>query len=258
MAEHIDRREEKAEARALLSSAQPSPRRFFFLYLIVIVLIDVVCALATIALNSSAISNSTEIFFSVLSTLISLILGVGCYLYCMGARRSTPMAYPVLFNGFSFAGRIILLYLLEFFFAFLWSLLFVIPGLIAVYRYRFAVLNLCENPSLGVLQAIQMSKLQTEGYKAQLFTLDLSYLGFIILANLPLLYFSYGTLLSSQNFVLPGMNLSSLVQTLIADAIFLPVSLLYLPVFRTAEVGYFETAKRTSGIGAGMTPPDAV
>lgn len=69
---------------------------------------------------------------------------------------------------------------------FLWTLLFIIPGFIAAYRYRFAVYNLCENPDMGVMEAINMSKAQTAGFKWQLFVLDLSFIGWRILSGLTL------------------------------------------------------------------------
>ena len=60
-------------------------------------------------------------------------------------------------------------------------MLFVIPGIIAAYRYSFAMLNLCENPELGVMEALNLSKRQTNGYKWQLFVLQLSFIGWSLL-----------------------------------------------------------------------------
>ena len=57
-------------------------------------------------------------------------------------------------------------------------------GIVAAYRYRFAMLNLCENPEIGVMEALNMSKAQTLGFKWQLFVLDLSFLGWIIVGSL--------------------------------------------------------------------------
>jgi hypothetical protein len=59
-------------------------------------------------------------------------------------------------------------------------------GIIAAYRYRFALYNLCENPELGVMEALAMSKAQTLGFKWQLFVLDLSFIGWNILVSLTL------------------------------------------------------------------------
>lgn len=75
---------------------------------------------------------------------------------------------------------------MQYIFVFLWSLLFIIPGIIAGYRYRFALYNLCENPEMGVMEALNMSKAQTRGHKWELFVLDLSFLGWIILCGLTL------------------------------------------------------------------------
>lgn len=61
-----------------------------------------------------------------------------------------------------------------------------IPGIVAAYRYRFAMLNLCENPEIGVMEALNMSKAQTLGFKWQLFVLDLSFIGWNILVSLTL------------------------------------------------------------------------
>ena len=81
-------------------------------------------------------------------------------------------------------GKVILLNIVIYLFTFFWSLLFVIPGIIAAYRYRFALYNLYENPGIGVMEALNMSKQQTLGYKGQLFMLDLSYIGWLLLASL--------------------------------------------------------------------------
>lgn len=126
------------------------------------------------------------LFVSVVTTLTGLILDAGQVLYHLGVRRGEEMPYTALFDGFSFAGKIILLSIVQYIFIFLWTLLFIIPGFIAAYRYRFAVYNLCENPDMGVMEAINMSKVQTAGFKWQLFVLDLSFIGWRILSGLTL------------------------------------------------------------------------
>ena len=60
------------------------------------------------------------------------------------------------------------------------------PRIIAGYRYRFAIYNLCENPDIGVMEAISMSKAQTAGYKGDLFLLDLTFIGWNLLCSLTL------------------------------------------------------------------------
>ena len=108
------------------------------------------------------------LFVSVVTTLTGLILDAGQVLYHLGVRRGEEMPYTALFDGFSFAGKIILLSIVQYIFIFLWTLLFIVPGIIAAYRYRFALYNLCENPDMGVMEALNMSKAQTMGFKGQL------------------------------------------------------------------------------------------
>lgn len=125
-------------------------------------------------------------FVSILTALLGMLLDTGYILYHLGIRRGEEMPYLTLFDSFSFAGKVILLYIVQYIFIFLWSLLFVIPGIIAAYRYRFAYYNLCENPDMGVMEALNMSKAQTNGFKWQLFVLDLSFIGWNILVGLTL------------------------------------------------------------------------
>ena len=118
------------------------------------------------------------LFVSVVPTLTGLILDH------LGVRRGEEMPYTALFDGFSFAGKIILLSIVQYIFIFLWTLLFIVPGIIAAYRYRFALYNLCENPDMGVMEALNMSKAQTMGFKGQLFVLDLTFIGWYLLSGL--------------------------------------------------------------------------
>ena len=76
------------------------------------------------------------------------------------------MPLSTLFDGFSIAGKVILLEIVAGIFIFLWSLLLIIPGIIATYRYRFALYNLLENPDLGILEAITLSReyLKSQGW----------------------------------------------------------------------------------------------
>ena len=168
----------KAQARELLRTAQVSPKAFMVLYYSVLVLLDVLISF----LPSEGLAG---MFITTLSELFSWVLGAGLVLYFMGIRRRERMEFATLFDGFSFAGKLIALNLVVNAFTALWSLLLVFPGFIAFYRYRFAAYNLYENPDIGIFEALDRSKRQTRGMKMQLFNLDLSYFGWIVLAALP-------------------------------------------------------------------------
>ena len=110
---------------------------------------------------------------------------------------------------------IVLLNLVMAVFIALWSMLLIVPGIIATYRYRFALYNLCENPELGVMDALNMSKQQTRGYKLDLFVLDVTFLGWSFLCVL-----TAGIL-----------------------------SIWITPYIQQTNLGYFEAIKAEKGIG---------
>lgn len=78
------------------------------------------------------------------------------------------------------------LHLLTWLYIALWSLLFVIPGIIATYRYAMAPFILAENPGMTASQAIDASKKMMDGYKLDLFVLDLTFIGWRLLNLLTL------------------------------------------------------------------------
>ena len=63
----------------------------------------------------------------------------------------------------------------------LWLFLFIVPGLIKAYEYSMIPYLLAENPNLSASEAFSLSKQMTTGQKMDLFVLDLSFLGWIIL-----------------------------------------------------------------------------
>lgn len=66
-------------------------------------------------------------------------------------------------------------------FTLLWSLLFVIPGIIKSYSYSMALYIWAENKELGALEAINKSKEMMDGHKMDYFVLQLSFIGWILL-----------------------------------------------------------------------------
>lgn len=252
MAEFINRKQVKQEVRELLRSAWVSPKGMVALYMGITLGMELLQSLI-------GASGAVYTFIDILTGLIGSVLSVGFILYCMAIRRGERAEYLTLFDGFTFVGKIILLIIVQMFFIFAWSMLFFIPGIIASYRYSFAIYNLCENPGIGVLEAIEMSKRQTMGYKGQLFMLDLSYLGWTLLAILPSMVY----LGMSVNYLLQALDISAAyihmdavvgpawLWVILVSVWGLLVSLFYLPNMQCVQLAYFETAKRTSGIGEG-------
>lgn len=69
-------------------------------------------------------------------------------------------------------------------FIILWTFLFIIPGIIAAYRYCLAPYILAEHPEMDIFDAINESKSLMNGNKSRKFRLDLSFIGWAILSSL--------------------------------------------------------------------------
>ncbi len=69
-------------------------------------------------------------------------------------------------------------------FTVLWSLLFVVPGIIKALAYSQAKYVIHDNPRLKGKEAIEISKRMTNGFKGDLFSMYLSFIGWYILVGL--------------------------------------------------------------------------
>lgn len=179
-AELIDRKRLKEEVRELLSGAQVSPKAMTALYGLLLLFLNMVSAFAG---DAGVLST----FVSILTGLLSIVLGAGFTLYCMAIRRNERAEYLTLFDGFSFVGKLIALTIVTYAFIWLWSMLFIIPGIIAAYRYRMALYLLLDHPEMSVMQCIRESKQMMKGHKGELFVMDLSFLGWAILETIPVI-----------------------------------------------------------------------
>lgn len=66
----------------------------------------------------------------------------------------------------------------------LWTLLFVIPGIVKGISYSMMFWVIAENPKIEVSKAMKISKILTDGHKADLFGMTLSFCGWFFLSLL--------------------------------------------------------------------------
>ena len=138
-----------------------------------------------VSVLSSSMPSFSAVLINLALKLVMAIVGVGFTLFILNTVRGTGAAMGNLLDGFGFFWRIILLNLLLSIFVFLWSLLLIVPGIIAAYRYSMATYVLLDHPEYGVMDCIRESKALTAGRKGELFKLDLSFLGWLFLSFLP-------------------------------------------------------------------------
>jgi len=93
---------------------------------------------------------------------------------------------------------------------FLWGLLFVIPGIIAVYRYRQAWYLKSENPEWSAGKCLSESGKLMKGMKWQAFCLDLSFFGWFLLVLMVIGPFAFAAAMATKAGALAGSFVGAL------------------------------------------------
>ena len=121
-----------------------------------------------------------------------LLVGQAIYLVDMIDHGTDGKKLELLFEGFkkSFLNSFLAMLLVGLF-TFLWSLLFVIPGIIKMFSYAMTPYIIAENPEIDALRAIDESRAMMNGHKAELFFLRLSFIGWFILGAITVVGFVF-------------------------------------------------------------------
>lgn len=115
--------------------------------------------------------------------LINIPLAFGVlYVFLMVARGGEPRIED-LFQGFRNYMNVIVTGVLVGIYTLLWSLLFLIPGIVAAISYSMTYFILMDEPDIDFQEAIRQSKDMMKGNKMRYFILMLSFIGwfFVIL-----------------------------------------------------------------------------
>lgn len=135
---------------------------------------------------------SEEIYVGSMISSIYTILVEGAFtfgvtLFFIQMIRSKKSDYGTIFSGFGYFFKTLGLYLFMSLFVFLWTMLFIVPGIIASIRYSQVFFILADDPSKGIRQCMHESKELMKGNKAKLFCLQLSFIPWMLLAYLVVL-----------------------------------------------------------------------
>ena len=204
--DRIDRRQMKLDAKAAMSEHRPSIFLIAFVFLAITAVLDWLSGklaypgvssqeLVSAWMDPAKMQEITEIalhhrstggtFLGAAIDIMEIMLSGGFLLACLNVARREAATIGTLFDAFNYFLRFLWLNILCGIFIFLWSLLLIIPGIVAAYRYSMATRIFFDNPEKGALQCIRESKELTRGYKGQLFVLDLSFLGWALLSIVP-------------------------------------------------------------------------
>ncbi len=167
--EPVHNRDLMRMAHASLQSRWGFGAGVMLLYLLIIVGVSMIPYLGTIA-----------------QIVITGPMAAGLCFVFLSLARQAPVEVGQLFRGFNCFGTAVGAYLLMTLFVLLWSLLFLIPGIIASYAYAMTFFVIADDPGVGPLQAITRSKEMMRGRKWKLFCLFCRFLGWSFLCILTL------------------------------------------------------------------------
>lgn len=122
---------------------------------------------------------------SIYSFVVGGPLEFGITMYLLAFFRAKQTDNKIIFEGFSYFGKSFILMLLISVKVLLWSLLLVIPGIVATFKYSQAFYVMVDNPHLTPGQCIKESCRIMNGNKMSYFFLGLSFIGWIILVTIP-------------------------------------------------------------------------
>lgn len=115
-------------------------------------------------------------------------LRLGATKYFIEAARGEKKAGDIGLIGYAFGGgrykNIVKTLFLRDLYVFLWSLLFLIPGIIKSYEYAMIPYILAERPDLETEEVFELSRRMMSGEKFDVFILGLSFIGWMFIALL--------------------------------------------------------------------------
>lgn len=149
-------------------------------------------------ISTDGISEHWGIFAGAVMYILGFAIVMGIILFILGSiievgyckfnldliDRRKEAEIGTMFGYFCFWQTTAVSRLLQTVYVFLWSLLFIIPGIMASYSYAMTGYILAENPHLTASEAIERSKQMMYGNRWRLFCLQISFIGWSILSSL--------------------------------------------------------------------------
>ena len=275
----IDCNELKQHARQTMRLTRPS----FWVVALVFVLMTTGVSLVLGAIpyptNKSGFST-LGMFASILFALYSAVVNFGYKLWCLWTHRKLDPGVESLTQGFSVAGRVIVMEANIYLRVMLWAMLasfaisfFLLPVagplsllvslaavgvcvVVAYLRYALSPYLLADNPDAGPGPAIRHSVELMRGWKLQLFKLRLSFIGwdllglalsmvvmFFFMSRLGLLDPAYLSSLGQMQYAYNALQ-SSFMASLCTAAVTLPLTLWLMPYRGVAEAAFYDARLR--------------
>lgn len=109
--------------------------------------------------------------------IIGGTINLGYTQYLLDQHDRRELDFHVLFSQFNRFGVGFLQFFLRDLYIALWSLLFIIPGIVKTYSYAMTPYILADHPEMTANEAITASRQLMDGHKGELFWLHLTFIG---------------------------------------------------------------------------------
>lgn len=193
----IDRKQLKFAARGYIKAAKPNP---WAVSMIACIITEILSVLSMQVINLPTMQTAARDYLqthdmdayiaalqaaqlgfaapliNLLLGFMSTMIGAGLIIFIMRTVRDHKGSVGNLLDAFPVLIRVFCYQVVSTVLIFLWALLFVIPGIIAAYRYRQGLYLLLDHPEMGIMDCIRTSKNLMDGHKWELFVMDLSFL----------------------------------------------------------------------------------
>ena len=147
-------------------------------------LFELYSGITTPVLNILMIGVVIGLVIGIAMFLLGSIVNVGYSKFNLNIIDLKRTELSEIFSFFKHWSTAVLTGLLKALYTFLWTLLFIVPGIIAIYSYSMTSFILAENPDLTPDEAVAESKRIMQGNKWRLFCLNFSFIGWDILCGL--------------------------------------------------------------------------
>ena len=275
----LNRRELKAQARERMRETHPP---FWLLTLVYLLLTTGVSTLADLTGAAQftfppSSGDTLPLFLYLLILLYTTVMNFGYQIWALRVYRRQETGYGTLIDGFSMAGRVLLMELYIFGCTLCWALAFGTAGGLALlllewlppvllvlliygagfgialwisYRYAMAPFLLMDRPEAGPFAAVRESVAMMQGWKWEYFKLDFSFFGWYLLNALLSLGVELAFILPAVLELLqatevdPALLINGLelpwTAALLSTLIQVPLSLWLDPYVAIAHAGFYQ------------------
>ena len=131
-------------------------------------------------------SETLKAIGEIVGMIIACLFIFGIHSYFLKISRNEEVKWEELFSKTKLFVPALLITLLVSIFVGLWTLLFIVPGIIAAISYSQVYFVKLDNPDMEVMDVLRKSKEIMNGHKMDYFVLQLSFIGWALLGILTL------------------------------------------------------------------------